>query len=76
MLQVYHSHVLRHGDRTKAIQPLRNNHHAMSLAFNYLRGGGGARVDDHPLFFSIWGQFSLWGGGFATFFPLGIFFSL
>ena len=33
MLYMYvcHSHVLRHGDRTKAIQPLRNNHHAFKF---------------------------------------------
>ena len=31
MLYVCHSHVLRHGDRTKAIQPLRNNHHAFKF---------------------------------------------
>ena len=33
MLQVpvCHSHVLRHGDRTKAIQPLRNNHHVFKF---------------------------------------------
>ena len=28
---VGHSHVLRHGDRTKAIQPLRNNHHVFKF---------------------------------------------
>ena len=31
MLYVCHSHVLRHGDRTKAIQPLRKNHHVFKF---------------------------------------------
>ena len=37
MLYVCHSHVLRHGDRTKAIQPLGNNHHVFKFrAFEFL----------------------------------------
>ena len=31
MLYVYHSLVLRHEDRTKAIQPLKNNHHVFKF---------------------------------------------